>query len=487
VTPDPTLPPATLEVRLDPGVLVRDGGRLLCGGTPFRLTRLTPAGARVAADWRTGGTVGAGNARRTLARRLLDAGLLLTAPRAPADAAMLDIIIPTHDRAGELRRCLEALTEHHPGARVLIVDDGSARPHEIAAVARDHGAGLIRHDQPRGPSAARNTGLATTTGPLIAFVDSDVVVDAGCLGRLSAHFADPAIGAAAPRVLALHPDGSHLGRYEARHSSLDMGGRPGTVGPGHPVSYVPSATLMVRREAVPEGFDEGLPIGEDVDFVWRMTATGWRVAYDPAATIRHDHRVQPATFWRRRWTYNYSIGLLARRHPAALPAMYLEPWSAGTIALLFLGRPRSALGLAALRVATLRRKLAPHTAQSTALAAELMAHAVLGTARGTAHAVRRTWSPLLLPAATRSRRARTVLAAAVAFDVIDDRRWTGRAVAIAAADDLVAAAATWASCLEARTPGPLLPRIPSRWAPSRTHQDRSGAPGSACATLTRER
>jgi mycofactocin glycosyltransferase len=168
--------------------------------------------------------------------------------------------------------------------------------------------------------------------------------------------------------------------------------------------------------------------------------------------------VLPLAFWRRRWTYAYSIGLLARRHPAALPAMYLEPWSAGTLALLVLGRPRSALALAALRIAMLRRKLTPHAGHATALAAELMGRAVLGTARGTAHAVRRTWSPLLLPAAYRSRRARGALLAAFAFQAIDDRHRTGRAVPIAVADDLVAAAATWASCVSARTARPLLPR-----------------------------
>jgi mycofactocin system glycosyltransferase len=456
------LPPATLEVRLDPDVLVRDGGRLLCGGTPFRLTRLTEAGAQVAAAWRTGAPVGAASASRRLARRLLDAGMLLTAPSAPAETAALQVVIPTHDRAPELRRCLRALDGHHPAVGLLVVDDGSDRPQDIAAVAREHGAAVVRHEQPCGASAARNTGLTATTAPLVAFVDSDVVVDADCLGRLAAHFGDPTVGAAAPRVLALDPDGSRLGRYEARRSSLDMGGRPGSVGPGRPVPYVPSATLMVRREAVPGAFDQDLEIGEDVDFVWRMADAGWRVAYDPAATIRHDHRVRPAAFWHRRWTYAGSIGLLARRHPDALPALHLEPWSAGVVALLLLGRPRAATALAALRIAVLRRKLAPHTEQPTALAAELVGRAVLGTARGTSHAVRRTWSPALLAAARRSRRARAVLLTGFAFQAVDDRHRTGRHVAIAMADDLVAAAATWAACLSARTARPLLPRAARR-------------------------
>ena len=51
-------PPAGLRVRLDPDVLVRDRGRLLCGGAPFRIVRLSGAGAAVVARWRAGGPVG---------------------------------------------------------------------------------------------------------------------------------------------------------------------------------------------------------------------------------------------------------------------------------------------------------------------------------------------------------------------------------------------------------------------------------------------
>jgi hypothetical protein len=53
------LPPADLRVRADPNVLVRDGGRLLVGGVPPRLVRLTESGAEVMARWSRGDVVGA--------------------------------------------------------------------------------------------------------------------------------------------------------------------------------------------------------------------------------------------------------------------------------------------------------------------------------------------------------------------------------------------------------------------------------------------
>jgi mycofactocin system glycosyltransferase len=449
------LPPATLEVRLAPTVFVRDGGRLLCGGTPFRLVRLSAAGARAATGWRSDGPVGESPAARSLARRLINAGILLTAPGRPATAAALDVVVPTHDRLPELRRCLAALAAHS-AARIVVVDDGSARAGDVAAIAREHGASIVRHSSAQGPSAARNAGLAATTGPLVAFVDSDIVVDAGTVTRLLAHFDDPAVGAAAPRVLALEPDGSVLGRYEAARSSLDMGSQPASAAPASPVPYVPSAMLVVRRDAMPGGFDEELHVGEDVDLVWRMVADGWRVVYDPAASVRHAHRLRPAAFWRRRWDYARSIGPLARRHPDALPLLHAEPWSAAILGLLLVRRPAVATALAGVRLGGLRRRVARHTARPWSLAAELLGRSLLGTARGVGHAARRTWSPALLLTARRSPRARTVLLAAMALQAVDDPGWR-RHLPVALGDDLTAALGTWAGCLGARTVRPLLP------------------------------
>src|SRR5439155_26629907 len=124
---------------------------------------------------------------------------------------------------------------------------------------------------------------------LVAFVASDVAVDPGWLARLVVQFGDPGLEVAAPRVQALRDRGGLLTEYEARHSSLDMGPRAGLVGVGRAVPYVPSAALVMRT-AGPERFDPALPIGEDVDFVWRIAARGGRVLYGPGAAGRHDRR-----------------------------------------------------------------------------------------------------------------------------------------------------------------------------------------------------
>jgi mycofactocin system glycosyltransferase len=424
--------------------------------------RLSERGAGEVARWRNGMAIGASEDNRQLAARLLQAGILLPDPHPDPVrlAGSVTVAVPVKDRPEGLARCLAALVADAANVPILVIDDGSCNAKAIADVASRHGATLVRLVRPHGPAGARNVALDAVATPLIAFVDSDVVVDPGWLARLVVKFDDPDLDAAAPRVRALHDHGGLLTEYEARHSSLDMGPRPGWVGIGRAVPYVPSAALVVRRAAASERFDPALPIGEDVDFVWRIAARGGRVLYDPHATVRHDHRLALGPFVRRRLTYARSIGVLTRRHPRALPAMQVEPWSAAVLLMLATGRLGG--GIAATvtsvtRTARIRAVLKGSTRHPTRLAIRLSSRATSGSARGLGHAVRRVWSPLLLMVAWRSRHARLLVAAAV-LGAAADERVRPRHVPLKALDDLLAAVGTWASCLDQRTLRPLLPR-----------------------------
>ena len=450
-------PPPDLHVRLAPDTLVRGGGSLLVGGAPSRVIRLAPAAAPHVARWRGGGRVGDG-VPRALARRLLDAGILVPDP-AHAGLGEVAVVVPVHGREAALARCLDAIARTAPGAPVLVVDDGSPEPAAIAAVAAARGAAVVRHPECRGPSAARNTGVVATTAPVVVFVDSDIAVEPGCVARLAGHFGDPATGAVAPRVLAAEDGPGIVAAYEARHSSLDMGRRPGRVAPWSRVSYVPSATLAVRRAAVADGFDERLTVGEDVDLVWRIDAAGWNVWYDATATVRHDHRVTLRAFAGRRFAYATSIGLLATRHPAALPALHAD-MATGVVALALARRPWLAAALAGTLVVRLHRNLRARTTQPMGLAALLAGRSLLRAGRSVAMAIRRPWWPLVAVAAVRHPRAGLLLPAAWACGLAEARPRRPSHAALAVADDLLSGAGTWWSCARHRTARPLLPAMP---------------------------
>jgi mycofactocin system glycosyltransferase len=327
---------------------------LLFGGLPARLLRLNAAGQRALAELR-GGQVASPPAGH-LARRLTDAGLAHPRPGPAAQPADATVVIPVRDRAAELDRCLSALGTSYP---VVVVDDGSADPAKIARLSEKHGARHWRRPASGGPGPARNDGLALTATPLVAFVDSDCVAGPGWITQLAAHFADPMVAAVAPRV---HPVTGHnaVGRYLDARAPLDMGAREARVAPMTRLSYVPTAALLVRRDAVVgtcHGFDPSLRYGEDVDLVWRLTEAGWRVRYHPAAGVRHVEPSRWLPVLARRFRYGNSAAPLARRHPGQVPPLVLQAWPAATVATLFAGRPLPALAACGLGTGQLIRTL----------------------------------------------------------------------------------------------------------------------------------
>ena len=249
------------------------------------MLRLTRQGRAQVAAWFAGAPVPPSAGARALARKLLDAGIAhpdFTAPgprpgdsgtaqaRCPA-AADVTVVIPVRDRHAELARCLSGLRDL---PHVIVVDDASADPLAVGRIAAAGGAAVIHRPVNGGPGAARNTGLAAARTELVAFLDSDCVPRPGWLERLLPHFTDPAAGAVAPRIVPHENGTGWLARYEGASSTLDMGARPSVVRPGARVSYVPGAALVVRRSAAGAGFRERMYVGEDVDFVWRMSAAG---------------------------------------------------------------------------------------------------------------------------------------------------------------------------------------------------------------------
>ena len=429
----------------------------------LRVLRLSTGGARAIGDWGLPSPVGVGPARRALARRLLDAGVLSPHPAPAAPTSALTVVVPVRDRPGQLARCLEGVRASCPRSPVLVVDDGSRDPAAVHAVCAEHRVAVIRRDVSGGAGAARNSGLAASSTPYVAFVDSDVVVPPSWAAPLLGHFADPCVGAVAPRVRALPPSRGLIGGYEERHSALDMGPDGGLVAPGLAIPYMPSTVLVVRRSAMGAGFDESLSIGEDVDLVWRLSLAGWRVRYEPAAHVWHEHRVRLRAFVARRRLYARSVGMLARRHPDALPATRVSAWMALPWALALAGHRRAALGAATVETLLIGRKLRQLTDRPNGLAAVLVARGLLATGLGLARAVRRAWAPPLCVLAFTRPGVRRVLLAAFAVPVAQDALATREPraalgdAAIRLLDEAIALAGTWEGCLQQRTVRPLLP------------------------------
>ncbi|MEN8675187.1 mycofactocin biosynthesis glycosyltransferase MftF [Nocardioides sp.] len=314
--------PDGFEVLLDPRVLRLGSGRVLVGGSPMTVLRLSPRATSSLAEARV---VVTDRASAMLADRLVATNLAHPdiTRLAPAEADDLVVVVPVRDRPDQLDRCLRAL---HP-LSVIVVDDASHDPQAVAAVAARHGATLVALTTNGGPAAARNVGLTHVRTPLVAFVDSDVEATSDALLRLGAHLADPAVALVGPRVVGhtRSPQPRWFERYDAAASSLTLGTTPSTVRPGATVAWLPSACLVARTGSLGDGFDPHLRVGEDVDLVWRLVALGRRVRYEPAITVRHDVRPTVRGWLGRKVLYGSGSAGLGQRHGSHVAPAILSP------------------------------------------------------------------------------------------------------------------------------------------------------------------
>ena len=206
------------------------------------------------------------------------------------------VVVPVHDDAVRLARCLDALAAQTlpPGAvEVVVADDAS--PVSPADVVRRHpGVRLVRLPERAGSYAARNTAVALTSAPVLAFTDADCVPDPEWLDRGLAALAGCDVVAGAVEVFARGP-------------------RPGAVELFDAVTAFPqehfvrrwgfgaTANLLVRRATwtTVGPFDARLRSGGDADWGQRASAQGFRVAYDPRVRVRHPARASLAELFEK--------------------------------------------------------------------------------------------------------------------------------------------------------------------------------------------
>lgn len=93
----------------------------------------------------------------------------------------VSIIIPAHNRRDLLVQAIDSCHRSGPGLRLQIVVVDDASQEDIRQVSRGKGVVFERLDTNAGSGAARNRGLALSTGRYVKFLDSDDVLVDGSL------------------------------------------------------------------------------------------------------------------------------------------------------------------------------------------------------------------------------------------------------------------------------------------------------------------
>ena len=230
----------------------------------------------------------------------------------------VSVIIPVRNQPEDFLdslKSLEKLNYPKDALEIIVVDDGSRK--EISQIITSDNVKVLRHEISLGPAACRNIGAQNARGDIFAFLDADCLAGENWLAENV-----PFIQAAGAGAVGGFIDGFYqktsLDRYEKAFSPLNMGRRLLTEGSTDSGFYVPTANLLVTREAFNAvgGFKEEMRIGEDVDFCWRLRGKGFTLIYTPFGSVAHKHRNQLVRMLKRRADYGTSESVLYRAHRA---------------------------------------------------------------------------------------------------------------------------------------------------------------------------
>ena len=229
----------------------------------------------------------------------------------------VSVVVCTRDRPEQLRACLDSLEELRTRPLEVVVVDNAPSDERTRELCAGFPAVRYVREPVAGLSRARNRGVLESRGELIAFTDDDCVADPAWLDGLGEAFADPLVQVVVGYVgpLELESRGQCVfqlyGSFARRFERTVFDGLE-TMHTG-----LGDGNCVIRREAFAdvgmfaEDLGPGTPAksGQDADLFHRVFLGGYRIAFDPARILWHQHR---STYEHARSAYfYYAIGISA--------------------------------------------------------------------------------------------------------------------------------------------------------------------------------
>ena len=182
---------------------------------------------------------------------------------------IISVVIPTFNRRALAREAVASVcAQRHVACEIVVVDDGSCDG-TAAALRQEFGTRIrVLDTANRGVAAARNLGVAASSGELIAFLDSDDLWLPDKLAAQAAFFASHAEAEICQTEdiwirngVRVNPCAHH------RKPSGDI------FEPSLRLCLISPSAVMLRRSLFERvgGFDETLPACEDYDLWLRIT------------------------------------------------------------------------------------------------------------------------------------------------------------------------------------------------------------------------
>ncbi len=220
----------------------------------------------------------------------------------------VSIIVAAYNSQDTIEECLKSiLAQHYPADffEVIVMDGGSkdstvklSQKFPIKVVS-------IRLNAP----AAYNYAMKIAAYPVLGFIDADAKVEVEWLNKVTPHLADPKVAGVSGSIEtwnAENPWAKSIG-YELKNRYSRIGKYTGRIA---------TMNLLLKKGVIEEagGWDEQLPSQYDTDLGFRISAKGYRIAYEPSAVCYHFNRPTLKAYYRQQLQYGKNTLKLYFKH-----------------------------------------------------------------------------------------------------------------------------------------------------------------------------
>lgn len=262
--------------------------------------------------------------------------------------------MPVMNEEASVTGAIQSILKQDVTLEIIIADAGSTDG-TLAAIAAidDPRIKVFPNPQLNIPSGL-NIGLLHAQGEFVARVDAHALINDSYLRTALASFDDPTVGGVGGLKNGVARTATGRAIAVALGSRFGVGNSVYHYG-DHAQDTDHAAFGVYRTSLAREvrGWDESLAVNEDVDFDYRILASGYRIRFEPSMVISWSVRETFAEFGRQYRRYGRGKGQMIRKNGAAAikwrhlaaPMLVIECGLAA--ACVVAGRPRVGLLLSA--------------------------------------------------------------------------------------------------------------------------------------------
>jgi cellulose synthase/poly-beta-1,6-N-acetylglucosamine synthase-like glycosyltransferase len=227
-----------------------------------------------------------------------------------ADASLpkVSIIVASYNNEETIEECLKAiLALNYPkdSFEVIVMDGGSKD--STVKIAQQFPIKVF--SIPINCPAAYNYAMKVAQHPILGYIDSDAKVEAEWLRKVVPHLDEPKVAGVSGSIETWNSDNpwaKSIG-YELKNRYLRI---------GKYTRRIATMNLLLKRSVVEEagGWDEGLASQYDTDFGFRISALGYKIAYEPTAVCYHYNRATLKAYYRQQLQYGKNTLRLYFKH-----------------------------------------------------------------------------------------------------------------------------------------------------------------------------